>query len=284
MNLSPRFPLGDVTVRCVTAPRKVSNPVYSDDFWQISQEEFAMQVEGVGHFYAGHGKEVEYTLFPGTAPETLELYLNGSVFGAILHQRQILPFHGSSFIYDGQGIMLCGESGAGKSSLTAAFCLSGARFLTDDVTPIVFPNHLPMICPLSDRIKLWEDTLEQLEKGNSHLTPVIPEYKKYYFPMDKHENSHFPLQRIFIIEPGEFHQIEEISIKGMDAFVALRNEVYRWEYLEAMTDSEKTYLDKLLGIIRFAKVTKIRRPVNVTIKIMVDYLKNKISANSLSPK
>lgn len=156
------FPLKDVIIKEVTTARKVDDPVYADGFWQMNQNEFSMQVEGVGSYYACNGNEVEYAPLPSATPESVELYLNGSVYGAVLHQRKILPLHGSCFIEQGMGVMLCGDSGSGKSSLTTAFCMNGAEFLTDDVTPIVFDNNKPFILSFSDRIKLWKHTLENL--------------------------------------------------------------------------------------------------------------------------
>lgn len=195
--MNPKFPLSDVVIRRVEVTRKVEDPLYADGFWQISQNEFAMKVEGVGEFYACNGSEIEYTPFPDATLASVELYLNGSVYGAILHQRHILPIHGSSFVWQGKGIMLCGESGAGKSSLTAAFCMAGAQFLTDDVTPLVFDDGKPFIVPLSDRIKLWEDSLQQLNHDKTQLTPITPVDEKYYFPMEKVVSQQFPLDIIF---------------------------------------------------------------------------------------
>lgn len=68
--------------------------------------------------------------------------------------------------------MLCGESGAGKSLLTAAFCKDGCQFLTDDVTPIVFANERPYILPRSDKLKLCDDSLKQLEYPKEDLTQI----------------------------------------------------------------------------------------------------------------
>ncbi|MBW6480992.1 MAG: hypothetical protein K0B37_16295, partial [Bacteroidales bacterium] len=94
--MKPSFPVTDIMLRRVETPRKVSAPAFANHIWQINQYEFAMQVEGVGSFYACNGNEVEYMPAEGAAKESLELYLNGSVYGAILHQRNILPLHGSS--------------------------------------------------------------------------------------------------------------------------------------------------------------------------------------------
>ena len=262
------FPLSDVTLVKVDEAQRVQKPEYTDRLWQMNQNEFAMQVDEVGNFYACDGNRVEYSPKYGVSRASLEVYLNGSVYGAILHQRRILPIHGSSFIEKGMGIMLCGESGAGKSSLTAAFCLDGAEFLTDDVTPIVFKNDFPEILPLSDRIKLWKDCLEQLERKEESLVQIWEGETKYYFPMKKNKQHTVPLKQVFIIEAGDFEQVEHSPVTGVEAFSAIRNEVYRWEYLSAMPESEKKYLEQIIIMSSRLKITKVKRPTGIGVKEM----------------
>ena len=274
--MNPEFPVSDIELRKVKTTRSVLLPIYSNSTWQLNQHEFAMQVEGVASFYVCNGREVEFAPAEGATRESIELYLNGSVYGAILHQRNILPLHGSSFVSNGQGIILCGGSGAGKSSLTAAFCMNGAEFLTDDVTPVVFPGGKPGIMPLSDRIKLWGDSLQQLNQNKSNLTAIHPGEDKFYFPMKKSRQLSYPLHRILIIEPAELPTVEINLLTGIDSFTALRNEVYRWEYLVAMPDTETGYLEKLLTISRLITVTKVKRPAAMPIETMRIFLSNYI--------
>jgi hypothetical protein len=275
--MNPVFPLSDVILQRVTETRKVLEPLYADSFWQINQQEFAMQVQTVGDFYACKGCEIEYAPAEGATQASVELYLNGSVYGAILHQRNILPFHGSSFVWNGAGILLCGESGAGKSSLTAAFCLAGAEFLTDDVTPVIFKDDQPHIIPLSDRIKLWNDSLQQLNQENSSLNAIYPGKDKYYFPMHNGFHKSYPLNRIFLIEVTVSEEIEVRLLSGVELFTALRNEIYRWEYLAAMPENEIDYLRKLLNISQTVETGKVMRPGNITIGTMVEFLKEKLN-------
>ena len=158
-----RFPLTDVKIEIIKGRKIVEEPLYDDGFYRLNQNEFSMDVDGVGSFYAADGNYIALNLNPEATRENIELYLNGSTYGAILHQRKIMPMHGSCFVFENKSIMLCGESGAGKSSLTTSFCSSGSTFLTDDVSPITFSNGSPLILPLSDRVKLWEDSLKQLQ-------------------------------------------------------------------------------------------------------------------------
>lgn len=255
-----RFPLNDVNIVIADHPTQVDNPTYSDEWMQLNQTEFALEVEDVARFYACNGKSIVISPFEGYDRNALELYLNGSVYGAILHQRMVLPMHGSCFNFKGIGVMICGESGAGKSSVTASFSLNGAEFLTDDVTPIVFKEDIPHIWAMSDRIKLWADSLKQLRKEKNDLAQIEPETEKYYFPMDSDKGKLFPLNRIFLLEIHDQPEVLVQEITGLEKFTALRNEIYRWEYMEGMKDSEANYFKQLINISNNIQLVKVFRP------------------------
>lgn len=275
--MKPRFPLSDVTVRKVKTTRKVEKPDYADNLWQMNQTEFAMQVEGVGNFYACNGKEVEYSPEPGAATRTIELYLNGSVYGAILHQRQILPLHGSSFIYNGKGILVCGESGAGKSALVADFCLRGYEFLTDDVTPVIIEDGKPYILPLSDRLKLWDNTLQQLAIDRNGLEKIDNETEKFYYHIKRSAKDSIRMEMVFILEVDNVSGIEFTEIKGADKFLKIRNEIYRLEYLQGMKKNEITFFRQISSFCNNLKIFHVRRPENIEISRLGSDIKDFLS-------
>jgi hypothetical protein len=272
MNL--RFPLKDVTLREVSDIRMVEAPVYADDIWQMNQNEFAMQVEGVGSFFACNGNEVEYVPVPGSSKEALELYLNGSVYGAILHQRQILPLHGSSIIENNTGVIICGDSGAGKSSLAVAFCLEGSEFMTDDITPVIFKKGMPQILAMSDRIKLWDHSLEQLNLGKEGLKSISPGADKFYFPLESSKTESYPLKIIFILDLQIQSGTTFVEINGAEKVMAIRNEVYRPEYLKGMHANEPVFFHKIIEISREVKVFRISRPAHLKIKELMSTVRN----------
>ena len=259
------FPLDDVDIQRVDNPKRIANPVVENSWMAINEHEFRMQVENVGEFYAGHGKLVQYSADPDATVSSIELYLNGSVFGAILHQRKILPIHGSSFIFNGKGVMLCGESGAGKSSLTTAFCLNGAEFLTDDVTPFEFIDNKPFIIPRSDRVKLWSDSLRQFSESKDILQKIRPEDDKYYYPIEQSSRDRYPLSHVVIIKLKESGNTVFKPVIKSDAFAALHNEIYRLHYLSAMPSLKQHYLMQIASICNNTEITIVERPKNIEI-------------------
>ena len=260
------FPLSDVKIEIGNLKKEVDEALYDDGFYRLNQTEFSMNVEGVGWFYAANGNYISLVLNPKATKANIELYLNGSTYGAILHQRKIMPLHGSCFVHNKKGIMLCGDSGAGKSSLTAAFVLDGSEFLTDDVTPILFTENKAFIWTLSDRIKLWEDSLLQLAQKKDGLHQIDPETEKFYFPMETYKDSKFPLDQIFLIEPYDALAIKFEEIKGYEKVLALRKEIYRLEYLLGMPENEVFYFDKLAEVSKKIKITKMYRPKEMAIE------------------
>jgi hypothetical protein len=260
-----RFPLKDVKVQQVSVVRSVTTPVYADNYWQMNQHEFAMQVEGVGEFYACDGQEVEYMPVSGADDDAVELYLNGSVYGAILHQRKILPIHGSCFRYKGMGIMICGDAGVGKSSVTASFCLNGAEFLTDDVTPVVFRDGIPYIWAMSDRIKLWDDTFEQFGIKRAGLPRVHPEVDKYYLPMTGEAGGSFRLDYIFILQNPHGQEVTFDELTATDKFAAVRSEIFRPEYLSGMPENIPVYFSQTVETCSNVRVFHVKRPANIMV-------------------
>jgi hypothetical protein len=268
-----RFPLKDVTIIITHQKRIINFPLYSDNWHQINQNEFTLEVEGVAQYYASNGNYIEICPCEAYHQSTLELYLNGSVYGAILLQRMILPLHGSCFIYNGNGSMICGESGAGKSSLTAAFCLNGGQFLTDDISPVSIKGGKPYILTLSDRIKLWDDTLVQLNIQKEGLEKIDGETEKFYFPIDGGKLDLFLLCRIFILETHNSPDMEFQEIKGAEKLTSIRNHIYRLEYLSGMPQVEYIFFQNLVDISNNVTIIRVKRPPKISIHKVMSLLK-----------
>jgi hypothetical protein len=267
-NHTPYFPLDDVEIRRVPKTRTIAEPLYTNNWMSINEREFFMQVKDAGTFYARDGKSVELSPVEQASTPTIELYLNGSVFGAVLHQRQILPIHGSSFAKGSKGFIISGESGAGKSSLTTAFCLNGNDFLTDDVTPIVFKNEAPQILPFSDRIKLWGDSLAQFQKKSESLKKITPDQEKFYYPVIRNHSEKIPLRALFIVEPKKVQKPEFRQLDKTLTIPALQHQIYRYGFLAGMPHLKAVYFHQLVSIGKQIPVIQIERPLKISISEM----------------
>lgn len=265
--------LSGVTVKRCQLPVEAASPVYRGQNFQVNQNEFTLQVEGVGSFFAHNGSEVLYSVGKDADSEWVRLYLNGQVLVALLHQRKIINFHASGFVYNGMGVMVPGETGAGKSSVTLSFALHGGGFLTDDLTPVVFKDEQPCIMPLKRRVKIRKETAEELGIGPEALSEAESGTGKKYVSLTPVRMNPFPLKVIVKIETGPVERPVFSEPSPAERFSLLRSEVCSWEILAGMPETEAAYLQQLVKIVEQTRFVRVIRPERIGITGLYETVK-----------
>ena len=222
--------------------------------------------------------EIIYSIEARADPDWVNLYLNNQVLVALLHQRKIISFHASSFILDGRGVMILGETGAGKTSLTVAFAINGAGFMSDDLTPVIFRENVPHIWSLDRRVKLRADSIEQLEIGGGNLSEAETGTGKKYLHIEKAADDYHKLDIIVKIETGDVGEPVFMDLSPADRFALLRSEVCSWEILAGMPETEAAYLQQLVRILEQVHFVKVIRPEVISIARMHGALKKYIES------
>ena len=268
-----KIQLANVIMRDVSDVREIPAPVSWGEQWQVNGNEYSLKVKGIGSFYVRDGREVEYYAETGADPDWVRLYLNGQVLVALLHQRKIISFHASSFVHDGRGVMILGESGAGKTSLTVAFAIEGAGFMSDDLTPVVFRESVPHIWSLSRKVKIRPDSIDQLDISEDNLSEAESGTGKKYLHLEKGAGEYHQLDLIIKIEAGEVEEPVFMTLSQADRFALLRSEVCSWEILAGMPETEAAYLQQLVQILEQVHFVKVIRPPMITIAGMHEAMK-----------
>ncbi len=271
------FPIPDIELKQINGTFPIiMNPRFSRPNFAINDDEFYLDVRNVAQYQAIKGSKILYSLYENADKASVELFLQGSVFGAILHQQGILPFHGCSFDYKGKGILICGNSGAGKSSVTMAFCLNGARLINDDITPVRVSESQSLMIPMKSKIKLWDDSLEQLNINRQDLVRIRPQLKKYYIEADIVIKEERPIDHFFILYVHNKNEYVVQELDGMKKYNALRKQIYRRSYLKGMPEREKQYFMELFKLAPSCRVTVITRPDKSRIHDTMDKIKEEI--------
>ena len=86
-------------------------------------------------------------------------FLEGTAM-ALLDCLHMTPLHAAVVESDGQGILLCGESGAGKSSLAFACARNGWKFLSDDSSAIVRKRKGRVVVGNPHQMRFRESAIE----------------------------------------------------------------------------------------------------------------------------
>ena len=261
-----RFPLHDVTIRQVSHVPSVTNPRYITDSMQVNPRECRLEMPGIGAFYMLQGRALWYTPCPNVDDRFLHDQMQGLPLAVLLHQRNILHFHAASFVFEGTGVLMPGQSGSGKSSLVAAFHLHGANILSDDLSAVVFDHEKAFVWPVYRKVRLRDETIRQLAIDPGLLGEKDPFTGKYTLQIQPYPADRFLLGRLLHMETYEGETISIIKPPMTEQFSLLRSEVCHWEILRGMPETEQSYLGQILQILKQTPLVRVLRPIHVSIK------------------
>lgn len=221
----------DVEIRLGDVPRQLDAPVHEGPLLQVGGDGSCRYViPGVAEFYLQGGRRI--TLRPLMAPDAadIRLFLLGSVFGFLCHQRGLLPLHAGCVEIDGKAVAFAGPSGVGKSTLTAAFLRQGFRVLADDITVVdVAAPGGPTVLPSFPRIKLWHDVMGGLGLSPDGLERIRPQLQKFQLPLvEGFRKEPLPLATVYNLKTvSDPRHVGLAPLRGSAAVTALLEGVYR---------------------------------------------------------
>jgi hypothetical protein len=230
---APAGTVPDAVVRrgAVTLPE--ANSGYS-----AAGEGTLLTIPRVGRYLISGGSEIVVDPAPGASERNVRLFLLGSAFGALLHQRGLLPLHANAIEIDGRAFAFCGHSGAGKSTVAAWFHDRGHRILADDVCVIGFDESGGALAyPGIPRLRLWKEALEASGRQAGAFARSFDDLDKYDVPTDRRAPPRpLPLGAIYLLRrTGEGAAPAEVRrLAGVDAVETLVSNTYRGAYLKTI--------------------------------------------------
>ncbi len=232
------FEIPEVKISFGNNPLELENIKGRGLLYQANKKDFLFRLDTVGSYRVQNGNSITVKRLNNSTDEEIRLFLLGSAFGAMIHQRDLLPIHGSAVVKNGKAIVIAGTSGAGKSSLAATLIKRGYQLLADDISVVRIENEKVMVYPGIPHLKLWQDVMEKLDEDIDAYPKVRPQLLKYRKPAeDQFINKAIPLHRIIILSPKNSLGFEVEEKKGVEKFELLKRNTYRQQYLEGL---EKT--------------------------------------------
>ena len=118
------------------------------------------------------GRKITVRPQQDTTSETIIHLLLDQVLPRLLDLQGHLLIHASSVRVGKDAIAFIGESGAGKSTVSASFHLHGHQLLSDDGLLIKLVANTVSAVPTYRSLRLWPDTISYLYKENPVVAPV----------------------------------------------------------------------------------------------------------------
>lgn len=243
-------------------------PITADRKWGshvLDEERILINIENTARYLVSGGKEIIIDEYENGSEDATRLFLLGSAMGTALHQRGVLPLHGNGIMHKGECIIFLGNTGAGKSTLAAAFNRRGYPILSDDVCAVrVSTGGKVLVSPGFPQVKLWKESVASFGVAWQGLRKVHPDEDKYVLPVNElYCESPVPLKKIFILhftEDGDFNFQE---LDPIDSIRVLRNNTYRPHIMKKAGKNAPHF--KMYGeIAGQATVTRAFRPKDLS--------------------
>ena len=224
----------DVAIRCGA----LLDGLATDSGASMAGAAMVLNIPDVARYLISDGREILVEAITGASERNVRLFLLGSAFGALLHQRGLLPLHANAIEVDGRAIGFLGHSGAGKSTIAAWFHDRGHPILADDVCVVTFgEDGRPLAHPGIPRFRLWRDALER--RGDD-----ADQYQRSFDGMDKYDvptslgptRDSIALDRLYLLGRSKPEAVLPAirRLSGVAAVDALIANTYRGAYLKMM--------------------------------------------------
>ena len=224
------------------------------------------------------GRSITYELQPNGKLEYLRTYILGFAMSILYLQRGDMAIHCSAIVKEDKAILIAGESGSGKSTITSYLLGMGYQLMADDMAVVKVTNTgVVKVLPGFPYQKLCRDMA--VEKGyNLEDCIYIDEKKDKFLVPYKEEFSmkEKTLTAIFLLKSDD--RVEKLyaeELKGMDKLYACASNLFLRSLLQEQTYETKIG-ERCLQIASKVPMYLICRPFGQnTVNSILDYILSK---------
>jgi hypothetical protein len=259
--LLPHPGIPDVSINIGAVPEALEAVQRRETCYEINAEAFLLRLKDIARYLVKGGREIMVEPAPGVPAEEVRLFLLGSAFGALFHQRGLLPLHGCALEVNDGAVIFVGAAGSGKSSLAGALHQQGYRVITDDVSVLSFsPAGRPVVHSSCRHLKLNPEALERMGKNPAAYPRVMSQLAKHRLPLGEGFCAHpRPVQRVYELATHDSRDFQITPLQGTDKLTVLITHTYRLDFLEGPL-RKKRYFEQCGRAARQISVSRLTRP------------------------
>jgi len=249
----------DVTVVEGPVPRQLAAPVAQDQNWQAEPGRFLFRAgRHVGRFLVERGRKITLERNPGADEEALGFHFLDSVLAAALRQNGLLVLHANSIATQRGALAVSGESGAGKSTTTAALLRRGCALLADDLTVLrAGPEGRVEVLPGMPQFCLCEDAAGRFGQDITGLSRHRRSSKKFIVPARAAmANSPVSLHALYLLRTYPGHDVRVRRLRGAEKFDAVQEAIYG----PVLPQEHPAQFSLLAALTQLVAVFRLERP------------------------
>lgn len=225
---------------------------------------YLLRFHGLADFRLSKDGRIECYPLEGTPTETIRHLLLDQVLPMALAQQGRIVLHGGSVQTARGAIVILGETGWGKSTLTAALTQAGCRLLTDDCLLLEERGGQYYCVPSYPSVRLWPDSVTSLFGDEDRSSPVAHYSDKRRLDADDvgfiHAKGAVPLWRVYsLASPEEAAGAETTAIspvRGKAALMKLTESSFLLDPSDRLLLAQRFHaFGRLAASIRLRKLT-----------------------------
>lgn len=222
----------DVFVRIGNVPDKLENTRAAGFKFQANSEHVLMKGQWID-MLVSDGERITIQWRGDVSQERIRAFFLAWGLGALLHQRNIFPLHGSVIGLGAECVAFCAPSGTGKSSLAALFVKKGYALLDDNIAAIARVDGVFQVYPGAPLIRFTRDVMERAGDSLSQFGPAQPVLDKYAVQVRQNFSARpQPLKKIYAL--ARSGRVRLTPLNGAVRFDTLMQNTFCPQFLRGM--------------------------------------------------
>ena len=247
---------GQMQVQFGAVSETITDPIYNDGAFLLATDGFVFTTPGGVRLGYRLGQGVTAEIPADDLRDEYELYLWGTVFGAVAWLNGLFALHASAVARDGRVFAFTADSGGGKSTLAAALVARhGFAHVCDDTLVLAAGKSGLLALPDGKPLKLWGDALGLVGAQAGAAIRSIPG-KHYASPAIRAEVP-LPLTDLLFLEAGEGPAIAAIT--GARKLGLLPEALYR-EFVHIARGDRDLHTRFMVRIAETVRIWRLSRP------------------------
>lgn len=240
-----------------------------------TEQQSTIWVDGVGLFHITNGNLIEYRCFKTIDDLQFQQWLMAMAFSILVIQREKILLHGAVLRLpnENRAIGVCGESGAGKSTISNELLKRGLRFLSDDEILFDVDDEVYALGTYPwRRVCLDVYEKEQIDKSKSFYFEDGSK-KKYVIDMsDEYEDQRTVIDQLFVLTLTDEDDMEIVPVTGADKVHILLENLFKKAVYETVGIPPQMFKE-LVQIATKVDIYIIKRPIGkMTVNEITDQI------------
>ena len=175
-----------------------------------------------------NGKELRYVLIPGKNEMYLQSYILGFGLSMMAMQQGILSIHCSAIADEHGALLIAGESGAGKSTVTTEFLEKGYRLMGDDIAWVnKDANGNVVAAPGFPYQKLCRNVAFERGLQSEEMIYIDEDKDKFLVPFrGEFSTESVPIKGFIYLVVTDGEEVVSEPVKGISSFQVIANNLF----------------------------------------------------------